>query len=92
MKHLESYNDYLPKDEEVKEVEEYLRSNFEIKDATVLGKPVKYILLDDKIYHIKGSFSNKELLKLKMYNYIKDDLTQSEASIKRAIKNFITFQ
>lgn len=91
MKHLESYNNYLPEDKEVEEVEEYLRNNFEIKDGEVLGKPIKYLLLDDKIYQLKGPFANKGILKLKMFNYIKDDLTQSEASIKRAIKNFITF-
>lgn len=91
MKHLESFNNYLPKEEEVRQVEEYLRNNFEIKETDFMGRNIKYLLLDDKIYHLTGSFKNKELLKLRMYNYIKDDLTQSEASIKKAIKNFITF-
>lgn len=81
---------YLPNSNDVKKVRNYLEINYPIKNTIILNTPIKYIIIDEKLFYINGPFLNKKYLKNKLYFTIKDDLKNiDKPSILRGIKDYI---
>jgi len=85
-----SKEDYQPSRNEVMEILDFLRNRYKISETDIIGKKHYYVIVDDKAVYISGPLSSKKRAVDKIYFEISDELSNySEASIRRAIKDFL---
>lgn len=89
MNYLEKFETYYPIDDEVDVALKFLREKYKVNSHRFLNKEIKYISVDDKMVAISGPLKNKGRAVDKIYWDVKDKLSVSEPSLRRAIKDFI---
>jgi hypothetical protein len=93
MRKLKTFESFEPVSSEVYKVEDFLKGSYSINYYNLLGKWVRGILVDEKLYYLEGNFSSKKRLVNKLYLEVSEELLNlgySESSIRKAIKNFLS--
>lgn len=88
MKHISQFSEWKPISEIVRDYEDILYKNYQVKDY----ENYKIVLIDDKIYYLSGPFSNKGNLTNKIFHEVYDKYllhSSHEPSLRRAIKKWI---
>ena len=86
MRYIKTFETYTPDSKDVEKILKFIKNKYSIETTNIADMEMKYIIIGGKMYFL----NSKKYLKNKLFLEIKDDLKEySDASIKRAIKDFI---
>lgn len=94
MKILYHFENFQPNQEEVDKLINFLSMAYPVRTSTILDSESKFVMIDDKPFYIKGKYSVNT--KSRLVDALSFELQEhfplfSEASIRKAVKNFFEF-
>lgn len=94
MKILHHFENFQPNQEEVDKLTNFLSMAYPVRTSTILGNESKFVMIDDKPFYITSKYNivNKSRLVDALSFELQDHFPLfSEASIRKAVKNFFEF-